>query len=171
MARSWVTPRASTGLGCEAPGRKAFLFDANRCTGYQACEIACTIENELEGMSWRQVTTFNSQRHPAAPVIHLSQACNHCADPPCAEHCPALAYAVDPATGRVTLQEELCIGCSKCVKACEVFGNASFYLQVRHDVCVNCNDCSIARHCPSGAFKRVPADDPYILKHNNEELN
>lgn len=68
------------------------------------------------------------------------------------------------------IKEDLCIGCSKCVKACEVFGNASFYLQVRHDVCVNCNSCSIARHCPSDSFKLVPADQAYILKHDNEEL-
>lgn len=60
--------------------------------------------------------------------------------------------------------EELCVGCAKCVRACEVFGNASFYLQVRHDVCVNCNECSIARACPVDAFKRVPASSPYLLR-------
>jgi len=69
------------------------------------------------------------------------------------------------------IKEDLCIGCSKCVKACEVFGNASFYLQIRHDVCVNCNSCSIAEHCPSDSFRRVPADQPYILKHDNEALS
>ena len=63
------------------------------------------------------------------------------------------------------IEEDKCIGCAKCVKACEMFGNASFYLQVRHDVCVNCNDCSIARQCPADAWSRVPADQPYKLKH------
>lgn len=63
------------------------------------------------------------------------------------------------------IQEDKCIGCAKCVKACEMFGNASFYLQVRHDVCVNCNDCSIARQCPANAWERVPADQPCKLKH------
>jgi len=63
------------------------------------------------------------------------------------------------------IEEEKCIGCAKCVKACEMFGNASFYLQVRHDVCVNCNNCSIAMQCPADAWSRVPADQPYILKH------
>ncbi len=62
------------------------------------------------------------------------------------------------------IDEPLCIGCSKCVKGCQAFGNGSLYLQVRHDRCVNCNDCAIARRCPSGAFRRVPADKPYILK-------
>ena len=63
------------------------------------------------------------------------------------------------------IKEDACIGCSKCVKACEMFGNASFYLQVRHDRCVNCNDCSIARQCPADAWVRLPASEPYLLKH------
>lgn len=63
-----------------------------------------------------------------------------------------------------TIDEELCIGCGKCVKGCNSFGNGSLYLQVRHDRCLNCNDCSIARLCPSQAYKRVPASSPYILR-------
>ncbi len=98
--------------------RKAFSFDPNRCTGCQACELACTIENELDGTSWRRVTTFNPARHPEAPVIHLSMACNHCADAPCMEHCPALAYSRDEDTGIVTLHAERCIGCRYCSWAC-----------------------------------------------------
>jgi electron transport complex protein RnfB len=63
-----------------------------------------------------------------------------------------------------TIDESLCIACGKCVKRCSSFGNASLFLQVRHDRCLNCNQCSIARSCPSGAFRRVPAKSPYILK-------
>jgi electron transport complex protein RnfB len=62
-----------------------------------------------------------------------------------------------------TIDEPLCIGCAKCVKGCDAFGNGSLQLQVRHDRCVNCNECAIARHCPSGAFQRVPAETPYLL--------
>ena len=62
------------------------------------------------------------------------------------------------------IDESLCIGCGKCVKGCNTFGNGSFFLQVRHDRCVNCNECAIAAACPSGAFVRVPADRPYLLK-------
>ena len=63
-----------------------------------------------------------------------------------------------------TIDEKLCIGCGKCVKGCNAFGNGSLYLQVKHDLCLNCNECSIARQCPSRAFKRVPASKPYILR-------
>jgi electron transport complex protein RnfB len=64
------------------------------------------------------------------------------------------------------INEDLCIGCAKCVKGCASFGNGSLHLQIRHDVCKNCNECSIARVCPSNAIKRVPADEPYIIKGN-----
>ncbi len=62
------------------------------------------------------------------------------------------------------IDENLCIACGKCVKGCGAFGNGSLFLQVRHDRCVNCNDCAIARACPANAFVRVPADQPYLLK-------
>jgi electron transport complex protein RnfB len=62
------------------------------------------------------------------------------------------------------IDEALCDGCSKCVKGCADFGNASLYLQIMHNLCVNCNACAIARNCPSDAVIRIKADDPYIRK-------
>ncbi len=64
-----------------------------------------------------------------------------------------------------TIDEPLCIACGKCVKGCNAFGNGSLHLQVMHDRCVHCNECSIAAACPSQAFVRVPATRPYLLKH------
>lgn len=72
-------------------------------------------------------------------------------------------YIEDPYY-QYTIDEPLCNGCGKCVKGCNVFGNGSLFLQVRHDRCLNCNECSIAAACPSGAYKRVPAEEPYIIK-------
>lgn len=68
-----------------------------------------------------------------------------------------------------TIDEELCIGCGKCVHGCNTFGNGSMYLQVNHDLCVNCNECAIARDCPENAFVRLPADGPYFIKHLGPE--
>jgi len=62
------------------------------------------------------------------------------------------------------IDDKLCIGCGKCVKGCQAFGNSSLYMQVRRDLCLDCNECSIAVACPSQAFVRVPADMPYLLK-------
>lgn len=62
------------------------------------------------------------------------------------------------------IDEPACIGCGICVKGCNRFGNGSLHLQVRHDRCVNCNQCAIAKACPSQAFVRVPASHPYLIR-------
>lgn len=60
--------------------------------------------------------------------------------------------------------EDLCIGCAKCVEGCTAFGNGSLHLQIMHHICVNCNECSIARVCPSDAISRVKASEAYNVK-------
>lgn len=60
--------------------------------------------------------------------------------------------------------EELCIGCAKCVKGCTAFGNGSFHLQIRHHLCVNCNQCAIASACPSKAIALIPSEKAYLIK-------
>jgi electron transport complex protein RnfB len=64
-----------------------------------------------------------------------------------------------------TIDERLCIACGKCVLGCRL-QNGSLYLQVRHDRCLNCNECSIAIACPTQAFRRVPAAAPRLLHRN-----
>jgi len=99
--------------------QKSFLFDVNKCTGCAACQIACSIENRVEaGIDWRRVHTFNPRHVPGVPSFHHSLACNHCVDPPCMKHCPALAYSKDPDTGAVTIDADKCIGCKYCSWAC-----------------------------------------------------
>jgi Na+-translocating ferredoxin:NAD+ oxidoreductase subunit B len=61
-----------------------------------------------------------------------------------------------------TIDESLCIACGKCVVGCRLM-NGSLSMQVRHDRCLNCNECSIAVNCPTQAFRRVAANSPTIL--------
>lgn len=68
------------------------------------------------------------------------------------------------------IDENLCIGCGKCVKGCNAFGNGSLYLQVQQERCVNCNECAIALACPSNAFERIPVKQPYKLKGTQPSL-
>lgn len=60
--------------------------------------------------------------------------------------------------------EDLCIGCAICVAGCTAFGNGSFHLQIRHNLCKNCNECAISVVCPSDAISRVPTSKPYLMK-------
>lgn len=79
----------------------------------------------------------------------------------CPTHAIKRKFIEDPFF-EYSIEEALCIGCAKCVKGCNLFGNGSLYLQVRHDRCQNCNDCSIARVCAGNAFVRVPVKKTYF---------
>ncbi|MBC8343368.1 MAG: ferredoxin [Bacteroidetes bacterium] len=67
------------------------------------------------------------------------------------------------------IDQDLCIGCAKCVAGCGAFGNGSLQLQVHHKLCDNCNQCSIARDCPSEAYSRVPAKSAYLFQGIEEK--
>ncbi|MCP4377606.1 MAG: ferredoxin [bacterium] len=62
-----------------------------------------------------------------------------------------------------TIDLAACTGCGICVKGCKE-GNGSLRLQVDHDRCTNCNECTIATACPAQAFVRLPAEHPYWLE-------
>ena len=65
-----------------------------------------------------------------------------------------------------TIDEDLCNGCGKCVKGCNSFGNGSLYLQIKQDLCLNCNECKISTVCASNAIKRVSYGTVYYLKEH-----
>lgn len=143
-----------------APGRIAFGFVPDLCTGCEACRVACGIENGGGiDTGWRQVTTFNPSRHPALPTRHLSLACSHCETPACANACPARAYRRDGRTGAVLIDGEKCIGCRYCSWVCPY--DAPRFDEARGVMtkCTFCNDrlgaglapaCAAA--CPTGAL-------------------
>jgi Fe-S-cluster-containing dehydrogenase component len=99
--------------------KPAFEFAPDLCTGCEACRVACGNENAGgHDTGWRQVLTFNPDRHPALPTEHLSLACNHCDVAACANGCPARAFRRDPVTGAVLIDADRCIGCRYCAWVC-----------------------------------------------------
>lgn len=143
--------------------KTVWQIDPNKCIQCERCAINCVMTPS------------------AVKCVHTYRLCGYCdlctgffqPDPNAlnagAENqlCPAGAikrHFVEDPYFEYTIDEPLCIGCSKCVKGCTAFGNGSLFLQVRHDRCLNCNECSIAASCPSNAFVRVPASEPYLMK-------
>lgn len=52
----------------------------------------------------------------------------------------------------------LCTGCAKCVEACNSHGTKSMFMVIRPDLCLGCNECSIAGACPHDAIERIPRE-------------
>ncbi len=148
------------------PGESVWQLDPAKCIACGNCAKYCVL------------------RESAVKCVHSFPMCGYCelctgffnAAPndltTAAENvlCPTGAiqrHFVEDPYFEYKIDQSLCIGCGKCVKGCTMFGNGSLYLQVIHDRCLNCNQCSIAAACPSGAFSRVPAAAPYLWKRTN----
>jgi len=162
---------AAVGLGGVLAGlvRRAradgtvWQIDPWKCTQCGRCATACVLEQS------------------AVKCVHAFDMCGYCElctgyfepQPDAlntgAENqlCPTGAiqrHFVEDPYYEYVIDEPLCVGCGKCVKGCTMFGNGSLHLQIRHELCVNCNDCSIARVCPADAIHRVPVNQPYRFK-------
>lgn len=151
---------------------KAFVLDPPRCTGCEACRVACCIENRVPmARAWRTVHHANFEHRPSLAAFHLSLACNHCERPACLEGCPAMAYRKDPGTGAVLLDDARCIGCRYCTWMCPY--DAPRFDESRGVMakCTFCSDrlaagkapaCAVA--CPTGALdfedRRVGLSEP-----------
>ncbi|MFV0555118.1 MAG: hypothetical protein ACK5LR_10515 [Mangrovibacterium sp.] len=144
-------------------GDMYWQIDPAKCTHCQRCETHCVLKVS------------------AVKCVHANKVCGYCdlcggyyrsnvkELNTAAENmmCPTGAikreFVEDPYF-EYTINEDLCNGCAKCVKGCSSFGNGSLYLQIKRDLCVDCNECTIALACPSGAISRVPLNKAYNLK-------
>ena len=153
----------SQAAGCRLP--QVWQLDPNRCIACGRCQTNCVLDLS------------------AVKAVNCFALCGYCDI--CTGYFPTKDYVLDTGaenqlcpTGAIarnyvdkqsgvnyfeyTINEELCIACGKCVVGCRLM-NGSLFLQVRHDRCLNCNECSIAVGCPAEAFRRVPAASPRLL--------
>jgi phenylacetyl-CoA:acceptor oxidoreductase subunit 1 len=98
--------------------RYAMAIDLRRCVGCQTCTAACKSANATPpGVQWRRVLDIESGEFPDVRRTFLPVACMHCANPPCMHVCPTTATK-QREDGLVTIDYDLCIGCSNCMMAC-----------------------------------------------------
>ncbi len=158
----------SQAADCRLP--QVWQIDPNSCIACGRCQINCVLDLS------------------AVKAVNCFALCGYCDD--CSGYFPTRDFTYDTGaenqlcpTGAITrkfmekqagvryfeytIDENLCIACGKCVIGCRLM-NGSLFLQVRHDRCLNCNECSIAVACPTQAFRRVPAAAPQLLSREAE---
>jgi len=116
--------------------QKVLVVDAEACTGCEVCEFACSIEHD--GVFQPLHARIRAIR--IEPVINMAIGCQFCLDAPCVHACPykALEKTEDP--GIIKVDEDKCVGCGFCIRACD-FGAISFNLKTQKvQICDLCKD-------------------------------
>lgn len=139
------------------------VCDEKLCSGCLACVVACMDqhydETKTDAVSPRIYEKRVSGR--TGLVSYITRSCLHCEDAACLKACPMHVFEKDEQTGAVIAQQEKCVGCKKCLKACPYdvprFNN--------ENKIVKCDGCAVrvanglepacVRVCNTGALKAV----------------
>ncbi len=114
-----------------APVRKrkwGMVIDLDRCTGCQACAVACRQENNVpiagpeqallgRPIFWMDMMAVREGEYPDLRTQFMPIPCNHCENPPCVKVCPVSATHISE-EGIVAQIFARCIGCRFCTAAC-----------------------------------------------------
>ncbi len=156
---------AAAVLARRAASNSVFQVDPSRCIACDLCRTSCVLSHSAV----KAVNDF-----PKCGYCQLCPAYYDVASMPddmglpTGKTCPRDALKrrivgevdeLDPNNNyyEYTVDEELCDGCGKCVKACQPpAGNGSLRLEIRYSRCYECDTCTIQRACPEDAIVLIP---------------
>jgi Fe-S-cluster-containing dehydrogenase component len=105
--------------------RLGMVINLHNCVGCGACAIACKTENntDLRGNgqthNWADFIYKMEGKFPKLKYAAIPVLCNHCTDAACVEVCPVKPKAMFKTEDGITMHnDERCIGCRRCQKAC-----------------------------------------------------
>ena len=130
--------------------QKKIILDHTICTGCYMCGQVCSLvktgafnpaASRIRVVDWED-TGVN------VPIL-----CQHCVEPVCLPSCPEGAISLDPETGIVAIDHDLCSNCSVCREVCPYSGPVFSEPEKRVVLCDHCGgepSCVIV--CPTGAL-------------------
>lgn len=143
------------------------VIDLARCTGCQACTLACAQENRTDPATPRAIVAVHEINPDGAPRIALlPRLCQHCAEAPCIVACPVGASR-RRRDGIVFVDAATCTGCGECVRSCPYDART---LDPRSSIADSCDFCAnrvdagllpaCVEVCPGGALVFGNLGDP-----------
>ncbi len=190
--------RAATGaqpyIVLETP-KGLILGDPTLCVDCQRCEIACTEYNNgkndprLARIKIGRNVYFGNEGTTMGPYKGvwgngqvIQDTCRQCNHPvPCANACPQGAIRVNPDTGARYVDQDRCVGCDLCAKACP-WDMISFDREAnKASKCYLCDgEPKCVKACPAAAIQYLPWQDRtqeparrpnhvYLPRQNNDQ--
>ena len=106
----------------------AMVIDLDRCTGCEACVVACRVENNIptvgpeeaakgRSINWIRVERYFEGEYPDIKAKFMPVLCQHCEEAPCEPVCPVYAtYHTDEGLNAQVYNR--CVGTRYCANNC-----------------------------------------------------
>ena len=125
-------------------------IDMNKCLGCFTCMSVCAMTNKKDHSLVKSAIRVRTTGGMTSNFIAI--VCMGCKEPACMEVCPSNALEKRPGGG-VLVNEDRCIGCRKCERAC-IMRAINFDEETKKPIiCRHCGVC--ARFCPHDCLQMV----------------
>jgi len=150
--------------------RKIYVKDTESCTGCRICEIVCSLKYAKSGVNPR-MARIRIEYFPEKGFI-MPNVCRLCTKPACISACPEKALLKDSETGVIRVNEEMCDGCGKCIKACKF---KSITLHPLKNIALVCDLCGgdpqCVKYCMNGTLLFLTAPEYKREKGKKREVS